>query len=142
MTDDNFSDEQAIRKKIEKRIKARNEAQSNLFVHILFFLGVNIWLFGLGGWVQALLNGYIHLPNLITTVWGFFILMHILEYSHDHGYGYARRQRQIDQEYERLIRLRSPKRKNDDLFSANHNALVDDHEIYLDEDGEITFTKK
>jgi fatty acid desaturase len=139
MADKTLTEEQALRKEIEKRIKARNEAQVNLFTHILFFLFINIWLFGFGGWINRFLDGSLTMPNIITAVWGFALVMHIIEYSHDHGYGYERRQRRIDKEYDRLMRLHSgQKRKIDDLL----NDPSDDQEIYLNEDGEISFKKK
>lgn len=142
MKDEFLSEEQALRKKIEKRIKARNEAQLELFVHVLFFLFINTWLFGLGGWFNQLTQGVLRTPNIITMFWGFGLLMQIINYSNEHGYGYHRRQKRIDQEYERLIRLKSAKRKNDDLFIDKLSDLSEDQEVYLDEDGEITFNKK
>lgn len=136
-----LTEEQALREKIEKRIKARNEAQMELLSHIVFFLLINIWLFDFGGWINQLLAGNITFPHVITILWGFGLISHIINHSHDHGYGYVRRQRKINEELERQMRLRGMKRKNDDLID-NFDHLSEDQEVYLNEDGEIAFTKK
>jgi hypothetical protein len=136
-----LSEEQQLRKKIEKHIKARNEAQMEVVMHTVFFLFINIWLFGFGGWISQILQGSITMPSFITMIWGFMLIVHILNYSNDHGYGYDRRQRRIEKEYQRLSRLHAGKRKNDHLIDKMSN-LSEDQEVYLDEDGEITFGKK
>ena len=125
---DNPNSDEAIRARVEKRLKARSE----VMMHFISFLLGNAMV-----WVIYLLTspGGHPWPLYVTMGWGIGIFAHMMGYYNEHGRGRERHeeqmQREIERERQRLASSATAKIKNDDITYA-------DAEIRLTGDGELT----
>jgi hypothetical protein len=124
-----LTSEEAIRRRVEKRHKERND----LRIHLVMFLMVNvllwfIWLISGGGFAW---------PLFVTFGWGIGIVAHYLDYNYQYGRPAERREQEIQRELERARRAgqladhEPRKRKHEDL------EPVDDAYVRLSDDGEL-----
>jgi uncharacterized membrane protein len=137
---DELTEEQRLRRRIEKRLEQKREALTGLLVHTVIFVFVNSWLFGLGGWVDNMANGVYGWPHIVTIFWGMGYIANVLDYYFNHGYGHTRFERQVDREVERERRKiygdeYYEKVKQGDEHDATYR-LSDDGELIEDDDEE------
>jgi len=134
-----LSDEDRIRLRVEKRIKARNEFRQ----HIGWYIAVNLMLWVI--WSLTTPGGFMW-PLIVMAGWGLGLFAHAFEYWNEYGGGRFKReelvQREMERERERQ-RLAGRKAKNDDYFSdeVRSDNVRDDYEerhVRLTGDGELT----
>jgi hypothetical protein len=141
MSDGQLS-EREIRRRVEKRLKERQE----FTIHLIAYLGVNLFLWflwfviprlmiglGLGG--EALAAAGFPWPLLAMGGWGVGLLIHAVDVYQKSGASEARREREIQREIERYrahmaaegLTLEKPKRVA---------RLSEDGEIVYDDEAE------
>ncbi len=107
----------AIRKRVEKRYKAKQE----LIIHIASYVATNIGLW----WFFGNIGGQWWLP-WVTLGWGIGVVVNFFDYYNKYGGGVERReaeiQREIEREKERLGLYEKPKNES---------------RVRLSEDGEL-----
>lgn len=137
-----LTEEEKIRKQIEKKIEARQ----GLFVHIAIYTFVNLMLWSLYGG-----SGF-PWPAFPTFFWGIGIVSHIFDYYGKYGGGAHRREAAIQREIERersrqergsfRQRRRESRRKRhpaDDYDEANDYDSA--YEDYYDDAAEVIVTE-
>ncbi|MDX2079075.1 MAG: protein kinase [bacterium] len=119
--DPNLTPEQNLRARVERKIRARSKAQTDLITHILFYLGINHFIFNWTWW--------------IALFWGFGLLSQFFEYFSNYGFMATLRDRQIDREIERERRRLY---RDDSLYYEKAKNRETDIPIRLTDDGELT----
>ncbi|MBC8171578.1 MAG: protein kinase, partial [Anaerolineae bacterium] len=123
----NLSDDDRIRKHIEKRMEER----TGLIIHsgIYFALNIMFWVIWLSISISEGAVGF-PWPLTITLPWGIGVFSHYMSYYNKYGAGRDRREAMIQAEIEReRSRTMSTKAKNDDYY---------DPALRLTEEGELT----
>lgn len=129
-----LTEEERIRRRVEKRIKERQEFK----VHLVIFFMVNLLLFTI--WFLSSGPGSFPWPLIPFFGWGIGIVAHYMEYNHKYGAGAERREQEIQRELAKARRQGrladaydldafDEKRKNEDLIQGR---------VRLSEDGEFT----
>lgn len=144
-----LTEEEKIRRKIEKRYKERQ----GLFIHLLVFVIMNLLFWGM--WLLVLPSAtplikdaevvaatQFPWPLIITFGWGIGILAHFFDYYNKYGPGADRREdaiaREIQRQRERSLAFEKPK---NDADRRTRLELTDDGEIIEVED-EISRAQK
>ena len=134
-----YLDEADIRKRIEKRFKARQE----LRIHAAAFVLTNVclWIFWLlitPSGITAAPNGIVTTtpvmgfpwPLFVTAGWGIGIVAHILNYYSKYGGGAERReeaiQREIERYHERVGTYEKPKNDQRGNLEINDDGEIED----------------
>jgi serine/threonine protein kinase len=130
-----LSEEERIRARVERRIRKQREELSGLVTHIVIFVIINSWLFGLDDWFSKVVNGQdAGWPHIVTLLWGIGLVSNFLDYFSKYGPWAYRRERMIDREVERERRR---------LYGESYdykakNEDYDGRAVRLTEDGELT----
>ncbi len=143
-------DEQAIRRRVEKRLDARRE----FIIHAMVFVVVNvaIWLLwaALPGIVASLpgtdagiaefaqVNSAIPWPIFVTVGWGIGLVAHYLTYYYKHGEGARRREEIVSREVQQELERRGlAKRKHGDAMMLTDDGELSDadyaDDVYADD---------
>lgn len=148
--------EEQIRKRIEKKLHARREISQHLFVYIvvnsllwLIFLSTNDVFSIFSGMPISELSLGFPWPMFVTGFWGMGVVMQYIEYYYSHGGGAQRREDEIEEEISRQMRLSQmreiERRKGTyDPYDDAEDAEVFDidnieaRRVRLNEDGELT----
>lgn len=117
----NLSVDEQIRRRVERRMKAREEFTNHVTAYVL----VNLFLWVI--WFLTDPGGFMW-PMFPMAGWGIGLGFHWLDYYTKHGGGSRRREEFIQREMEREMDLMGMKRKNESY----------DGHIRLTEDGELT----
>jgi serine/threonine protein kinase len=128
-----LTEEQIIRRRIEKKFKDRQE----LRVHFVIYLMVNLMLWGI--WALTTFMGF-PWPLIVMAGWGIGMVAHVMEYNHKHGRGAARREQEIQRELERA-RLRGELSAAEPIEAYPDklkNEDVGERRVRLTDDGEFT----
>ena len=125
--------EERLRRRIEKRLNKKRDEFRGMLTHIIIFVIINSWLFGLNDWFSAFIKGQnAGWPHIVTLLWGIGLVSNILDYFSKYGPGYRQREEQIEQEVERewqrLYGESRAKAKNED-FEDRHVRLTGDGEL-------------
>lgn len=126
-----LTEEEIIRKRIEKRIEERQ----GVVIHLVVFGMVMLLLW----FIWALTGGGFPWPLIVMFGWGIGIVAHLIDYYNKYGGGADRREAEIQRELDRarergelsatdLDDLYRDKRKNEDL-ADRHVRLTDDGEL-------------
>ena len=126
-----LTEEESMRRRVEKRVRKRREEFQGLMWHIVIFVLINSWLFGFGDWIGQALEGNITFPSIITFFWGIGLFSHFFDYYNKYGPGYRRRENLIEREIERERRKTYD---DSDIVKAKHG----EPSLRLTEDGEFT----
>ena len=122
-----LTDEDKLRRKIEKRINERNDFYQHLGIYVAVNLFLwSIWLFSGAGFPW---------PIFPTLGWGIGVVANYMDYYFNHGEGSRRKEDMIERELERERTRQGYKRKNDEFYDEHdrpHRA------VRLNEDGELT----
>jgi serine/threonine protein kinase len=148
-----ISEEERIRRRIEKRYKEKRGLQ----IHFAVYVMVNAFLWIIWAFSNSVMTTMIPLGNLPSQAvglpwplivmfgWGIGLVAHFIEYYGKYGAGAERREREIQREIERQMGYQSaamekPKRSPDEA----RYRLTDDGEIeeVIDEDGSIQQKRK
>jgi serine/threonine protein kinase len=148
-----ISEEERIRRRIEKRYKEKRGLQ----VHFAIYVMVNAFLWIIWAFSNSVATNIIQLgdlprqavglpwPLIVMFGWGIGLVAHFIEYYGKYGAGAERREREIQREIERQMGYQSasmekPKRSADEA----RYRLTDDGEIeeVIDEDGSVHQKRK
>jgi hypothetical protein len=147
-----ISEEERIRRRIEKRYKEKRGLQIHFTVYVMVnaFLWI-IWAFANQGMAQLINDpdftkwSVMPWPLIVMFGWGIGLVAHFIEYYGKYGAGAERREREIQREIERQMNYQSaamekPKRRPEEA----RYRLTDDGEIeeVLDEDGSVQQKRK
>jgi serine/threonine protein kinase len=147
-----ISEEERIRRRIEKRYKEKRGLQIHFTVYVMVnaFLWI-IWAFANQGLAQLVNDpdftkmSVLPWPLIVMFGWGIGLVAHFIEYYGKYGAGAERREREIQREIERQMGYQSasmekPKRSPEEA----RYRLTDDGEIeeVVDEDGSIQQKRK
>ncbi len=120
--DSNLTPEEKLRRKVEKRVRKRAEAQREFITHVLFYLGINHFIFQWTWW--------------IAVIWGIGLFSQFMEYQSKYGFFYHRRERQIERE---MARERKRLYESESYFEKRKNQYDEDNiPLRLTDDGELT----
>lgn len=130
----NLTEEERIRRNVEKRLKKRQE----LAQHIMIYLAVNAVL-----WFIMLSSGHgFPWPIFPTVFWGMGVAGDIHDYYTNYGAGAKKREETIEREVEREMERRGNsrvKRKTMPVDAVHlENLQDDDGQVRVNEDGEFT----
>jgi serine/threonine protein kinase len=123
--------EEAIRKRVQKRLKERDEFISHLAIYII--VNIMMWAF-----FFVITESFPFWMFFMTGGWGIGIFIHGYEYYTKYGAGATRRNREIQAEVERELGSRPAKRKHDLELEIEPDALNTQLGVRLTEDGELT----
>jgi serine/threonine protein kinase len=123
--------EEAIRKRVQKRLKERDEFIGHLAVYII--VNIMMWAF-----FFIITDTFPFWMLFVTGGWGIGIFGHGYEYYTKYGPGAARRNREIQAEVERELAARPSKRKNELELEVEPDALNTRLGMRLTEDGALT----
>ncbi len=144
MGEPNYDD---IRRRVEKRFKARQELQIHFAAYVI--VNIMLWIvylavfggFQLPGMADGELQGMnFPAPILVTMGWGIGMIAHLIDYYNKHGGGLERREKAIQREVDReLLRQRSEKPKRDQRL-----RLAEDGEIeeLIDEGSDFSYKER
>ena len=127
------TEEERMRRRVAVRLKKRRDEFQGVMWHLGVFIFINIWLFGLGGWIENAMDGNIVFPHIVTFFWGIGLVAHLSDYYTKYGPGYHRRQKEIEREMER----ERSKQHSVHMAKNKHDEYSDDS-VRLTEDGEFT----
>lgn len=132
-----ISDEERIRKRIEKRYEER----TGLVIHLISFIIMQIVFWGMWANSQELIGTLLAgspipfatldfpWPAFVTFFWGIGVVAHLMDYYNKYGAGAEKRERLIQEELER-----ERQRKLDSYYDAKPKR---DRRVRLTEDGEL-----
>jgi serine/threonine protein kinase len=132
--------EETIRRRVEKRIKKREELRQHVFSYITVNLMLwGIWAFTNGFPANFNFNDGMPWPLWVTMGWGIGLIANFAEYYNKHGKGAARREAEIQAEIDRVreesLVYEKPKRED-------RLRLTDDGELEPVPEDEISRAAK
>lgn len=141
MGEPNYDD---IRRRVEKRFKARQELQIHFAAYVI--VNVMLWIvyLALAGGVQfpGMSGGELEgmnfpAPILVTLGWGIGMIAHVIDYYNKHGGGLERRENAIQREIDReLMRQQSEKPKRDQRLRLTEDGEIEE---LVDEDSDVSY---
>jgi len=134
--------EEEIRRRVEKRIKARQE----LLQHAVAYVLVNALLWVIWGASGSWFGGIFTIPwpLIVMLGWGIGMIAHLMEYNNKYGAGAARKEREIQRELERarargeLSVVEGMAESLDPFRSKRKNESLGERRVRLSADGELT----
>ncbi|NWG16881.1 MAG: protein kinase [Chloroflexi bacterium] len=131
------SDEERVRRRIEKKFEERN----GFIIHLVIYIVMNLVFWGMWAGAQDLFaaifeNGQLPVgdlgfpwPIFITFFWGIGVVANFMEYYNKYGPGAEKRERLVQAELER-----ERQRRAEAYYDAKPKR---DHRVRLTEDGEL-----
>jgi serine/threonine protein kinase len=134
--------EEEIRRRVEKRIKARQELMQHFVAYVL--VNALLWVIwgASGSWFGGIFT--IPWPLIVMLGWGIGLIAHLMEYNNKYGAGAARKEREIQRELERarargeLPVVDSVAEDLGALPSKRKNEDLGERRVRLSDDGELT----
>lgn len=127
--------EELIRRRIQKKLKARSE----LFQHLTVYLAVNgmlwmIWAFARGGFPW---------PIFVSAPWGIGILSQYIDYYYKHGRGADQGEAEVESEITRQMSISGQRKGKPDEYDYDSEDVLeyDDlraRQVRLNDDGELS----
>ncbi len=130
-----LTEEERVRRKVEKRLKERDEVRTHFAIYVALNLLIwMIWFFTAGSDLSAYLNGMqTEFPFpwaiFVTFGWGIGMFAHYMEYRNKYGVGADQREAIIQREIER-VKLQ----QSEEIYMEKPKR---DRRIRLTEDGEL-----
>lgn len=129
------STEELIRRRVQKKLKARSE----FLQHLAVYLSINLmfWI------IYAAARGGFPWPIFISAPWGIGILSQYIDYYYKHGRGADQGEAEVASEITRRMRISRRDKGKRDQFDYDNESVPDiediaERRVRLNDDGELS----